>query len=222
MTGTADGFAMPRPGGGAGSRTGAADPSGRSGSVAEPGPERAPHHGAESATDGPGPTDDPFVEPSPLPPDASIDIAAVRAELGVDRALDELDASLVGLAPVKERLRQIESLHLVDRLRQRFGRESPRPNLHMCFAGPPGTGKTTVATKLAEILHALGYLPSNHLVSASREDLVGQYVGHTGPRPRMSWRAPWVGCCSSTRPLPCTGPATSATAAGRPSRSSSR
>jgi probable Rubsico expression protein CbbX len=124
--------------------------------------------------------DDSSVEP--LAADATVDIEAVRAELGVHRTLAELDEQLVGLVPVKQRLREIEALLLVDRLRERFGLESPRPNLHMCFAGPPGTGKTTIATRMAEILHALGYLPTDKLVTVSREDLVGQYVGHTAPK----------------------------------------
>ncbi|MFC0039710.1 CbbX protein [Actinomadura rayongensis] len=118
----------------------------------------------------------------PLPPDASIDLAKERADSQVDEVLDALDRELVGLVPVKTRIREIAALLLIDRVRERFGIDSGRPNLHMCFTGSPGTGKTTVAVRLAELLHRLGYVRRGHLVSVTRDDLVGQYVGHTAPK----------------------------------------
>ncbi|QKW40775.1 CbbX protein [Actinomadura sp. NAK00032] len=120
--------------------------------------------------------------PEPLPPDARVDLAKERADSQVDSVLDALDAELVGLAPVKTRIREIAALLLVDRVRARFGIDSGRPNLHMCFTGSPGTGKTSVAVRLAELLHRLGYVRRGHLVSVTRDDLVGQYVGHTAPK----------------------------------------
>jgi probable Rubsico expression protein CbbX len=120
--------------------------------------------------------------PEPLAPDAVVDLAGERADSHIDEVLDALDSELVGLAPVKTRIREIAALLLVDRVRARFGIDSGRPNLHMCFTGSPGTGKTTVATRLAELLHRLGYVRQGHLVSVTRDDLVGQYVGHTAPK----------------------------------------
>ena len=117
-----------------------------------------------------------------LPPDATVTFAAERAAADVNDVFTSLDRDLVGLVPVKRKVQEIGALLLVDQARRRFGLEAPRPNLHMCFTGPPGTGKTTVALRMAELLHRLGYLDQGHLVHAMRDDLVGEFIGQTAPR----------------------------------------
>jgi probable Rubsico expression protein CbbX len=120
-----------------------------------------------------------------LQPDATVSLAEERRAADVDDLFTALDIELVGLLPVKKKVEEIGSLLLVDRARQRFGLSASRPNLHMCFTGAPGTGKTTVALMMADLLHRLGYLQKGHLVHAMRDDLVGEYIGHTAPKTKQ-------------------------------------
>jgi len=111
-----------------------------------------------------------------------INLQEEYAKTEIAKILNLLDEELVGLAPVKSRIREIAALLLIDKLRRNLGISSANPGLHMSFTGSPGTGKTTVGLKMSDILYKLGYIKKGHLLTVTRDDLVGQYIGHTAPK----------------------------------------
>jgi hypothetical protein len=140
-----------------------------------------------------------------LHPEETVTLSEEREAADIDDVFAALDNQLVGLVPVKSKVEEIASLLLVDRVRNRFGLEAPRPNLHMCFTGDPGTGKTTVALQMADLLSRLGYLEKGHLVTLCATTSSVNSSGKPRRKPGVFSNGPWAESFSSTRLITCTG-----------------
>src|SRR3977135_1399943 len=137
-----------------------------------------------------------------------VDLRREFSEVGIGEVLDQLERELIGLKPVKRRIREIASLLLIERIRKRMDLASGNPTLHMSFTGNPGTGKATVALRIAGILHRLGFVRRGQVVSVTRDELVGQYIGHTAPKTKEIMKKEMGGAVLIDEPYYLHGPET--------------